>query len=400
MSPMPADDFFLFSGDLSEQENARREEVRSFVETALLPVINEHWENATFPVELLPHLRRLGIAGTTISGYGCPGLTAREAGLVAMELARGDGSVNTFMAVQSGLTMGTIHRLGSEEQRRRWLPRMAALEAIGAFALTEPDHGSDSVALETSATRRGSHYVLTGHKRWIGNASMADVTVVWARDTADGEVKAFVIERAENGDFPDGYRPSVITGKTGKRAVLQADITIDAVEVPASHLLVRSKSFHDAVGVLNTTRTGASWEALGHAAAAYDIAARYARDRHQFGQQIGGYQLVQNLLARMLGEVTAMYALCFRAAELTQRETLTGAMSSMLKLHTASKARWVCQGARDILAGNGLLLERHVARHLSDMEVVHTYEGTEFIQSLLVGREITGISAFGGRRRS
>lgn len=398
MSLTSPGDFFLFESDLSDRESEVRGRVRGFVDDALLPVINEHWERASFPFELLPGLRGIGMAGTTISGYGCPGFTAREYGIAAMELARGDGSINTFMAVQSGLAMGTIHRLGSEAQRQRWLPPMANLDLIGAFAMTEPDHGSDSVALETTATRRGNHYVVNGRKRWIGNGSIANVVVIWARDTADDEVKAFILERGEGEDFPTGYAPTVITGKIGKRAVLQSDIVIADLEIPVENLLAESRSFADAVEVLNTTRAGASWEALGHALATFEIAHAYALERRQFGRQIGGYQLVQNLLATMLSEITAMQSMCFRASDLAERGELSGPMSSLLKLHTANKGRWVCQAARDILAGNGLLIERHVARHLTDMEVVHTYEGTEFIQSLLVGREITGLSAFGARR--
>lgn len=400
ISKMDHSDFFLMSSLLSPRENATRKRVREFVDTRLLPIINEYWERAEFPEELIPDLRELGIAGTNITGYGCPGMSSLELGITAMELSRGDGSINTFLAVQSGLAMGSISRLGSDEQKQRWLPRMAALDLIGAFALTEPNHGSDSVALETTAERRGSHYVLNGQKRWIGNGSMADIVVIWARDTVDGGVKAFVFEREAGQPYPVGYQPTVITGKIGKRAILQADIVIDELEIPAENLLAHSRDFKDAVSVLNATRSSASWEALGHAVAAFEIAQDYAQERSQFGSTIGSYQLVQNLLANMLGEVTAMYTMCVRAAQLAEEGQLTGPMSSLLKLHTAKKGRWVCQSSRDILAGNGLLLEHHVARHMTDMEIVHTYEGTEFIQSLLVGRELTGVSAFSASKKN
>lgn len=387
-------DFFLMNSLLSGREAATQKRVRAFVDSKVLPVINDYWERAEFPEELIPGLRDLGIVGTSITGYGCPGMSPLEVGITAMELSRGDGSVNTFLAVQSGLAMGTINHLGSAEQKQRWLPRMATLDLVGAFALTEPNHGSDSVALETTAERRGSHYVISGQKRWIGNGSMANIVVIWARDIADGEVKAFVLEREPGQPYPLGYQPTVITGKIGKRAILQADIVIDDLEIPVENLLEHSRTFKDAVAVLNATRTSASWEALGHAVAAFEIAQAYAQERSQFGSTIGSYQLVQNLLANMLAEVTAMYTMCVRSAQLAEAGELTGPMSSLLKLHTAKKSRWVCQSSRDILAGNGLLLERHVARHMTDMEIVHTYEGTEFIQSLLVGRELTGISAF------
>lgn len=387
-------DFFRLMDRLSAEERALVSDVRRFVDDRLLPVINEYWERAEFPQELVPDIARLGIVGTMITGHGCPGLSPLAAGLVALEMSRGDGSVNTFLGVQSGLSMGTIDMLGSEEQKQRWLPGMARLEKIGAFALTEPDHGSDSVALETSATRDGDAYVLNGAKRWIGNGHIADVVVLWARDTADGKVKAFIIEKDGNGRYPEGYRAEVITGKIGKRAILQPDITLEDVRVPAENLLAGSTSFRDASAVLARTRSGASWEATGHAMAAYEIAVKYAGERVQFGKPIAAHQIVQQRLAKMLAEITAMQLMCFRLAELQEQGELTGPMASVAKMYTAEKARWVCSEARDILGGNGLLLDNHVARHLTDMEVVYTYEGTDTIQSLLIGREITGISAF------
>ncbi|MGO3147475.1 MAG: acyl-CoA dehydrogenase family protein [Leucobacter sp.] len=397
---VPNADFLLFEQSLTPSERATRDRVRHFVDDRITPTIGDYWDRAEFPSALLPEFAELGIAGTTIQGYGCPGMGIREQGIQALELARGDGSINTFFAVHSGLAMGTINTLASDEQKQRWLPRMARLEMIGAFALTEPEHGSDSVALETHATRVGDTYVLNGRKRWIGNGSIADIVIIWARDTADGEVKAFILEREPGAPYPAGYTPSVITGKIGKRAIWQADIEIQDLEIPAENLLANSTNFKDAVEVLNATRMGASWEALGHGVAAFELAQSYALERRQFGSTIGSFQLVQNLLAKMLSEVSAMYALCFRAGDLAENGDLTGPMSSLLKLHTADKSRWVCRSARDLMGGNGLLLERHVSRHLTDMEVVHTYEGTEFIQSLLVGRELTGVSAFSARHKN
>ncbi|MGG6380354.1 acyl-CoA dehydrogenase family protein [Paenarthrobacter sp. NEAU-H11] len=381
---------------LSEDERIIRKKVRNFVETDLLPVINDYWDRAEFPFALVPKIAALGIVGTTIEGYGCPGMSRLAAGMVAMEMARGDGSINTFIGVQSGLAMGTINTLGSEEQKQRWLPGMARLEKIGAFGLTEPDHGSDSVGLETSARRDGDHYILNGRKRWIGNASFADVVVLWARDEADGKVKAFILEKNGDGSYPAGYRAEVITGKIGKRAILQPDITIENLRIPAENKLVEANSFRDVTRVLTATRGGASWESVGHGIAAYEAAVKYAKERVQFGKPIASYQLVQNKLANMLAELTAMQLICFRLAALADQGKMTGPMASLAKMHTAQKARWICQEARDILGGNGLLLENHVARHMTDMEVVHTYEGTDSIQSLLIGRDITGISAFSG----
>ncbi|MCP8998232.1 acyl-CoA dehydrogenase family protein [Pseudarthrobacter sp. RMG13] len=379
---------------LTAEERELRGRVRNFVDKDLLPVINGYWERAEFPFELIPKLAALGIIGSTIQGFGCPGLSRLAAGMVATEISRGDGSVNTFLGVQSGLAMGTINMLGSQEQKERWLPEMAALGKIGAFALTEPDHGSDSVALETSARRDGDSYIISGRKRWIGNASMADVVIIFARDADDAKVKAFVMERNDDGTYPAGYSTEVITGKIGKRAVLQPDITLDNVRVPARNRLTECHSFKDVTRVLTSTRSGASWESLGHAIAAYEAAVAYSKSRQQFGRPIASFQLVQNKLANMLAELTAMQLICFRLAVLAEDGRMTGPMASLAKMHTAQKARWICSEARDMLGGNGVLLENHVARHMTDMEVVSTYEGTDSIQSLLVGREITGISAF------
>jgi glutaryl-CoA dehydrogenase len=387
-------DLYLLEDRLTDEDRAVRDKVRAFTDAEIIPIINDYWDTAQFPFELVPKLATLGIVGSTIEGYGCPGLSRLAAGLVAAEVARGDGSINTFLGVHSGLAMGSIAMLGSEEQKQRWLPPMARLEAVGAFALTEPDHGSDSVALETSARREGDTWVLNGRKRWIGNASFADVVIVWARDEQDSQVKGFVVEKQDDGSHPDGYETELITGKMGKRAVWQPDVQLRDVRVPAANRLEGANSFKDVNTVLTATRGGAAWECLGHAVAAYEAAVRYAGERHQFGKPIASFQLVQSALAGMLAEITAMQLICFRVAELQAQGRLTGPMASMAKMHNARKARAVCAEARDVLGGNGLLIEYHVARHLTDMEVVHTYEGTDSIQSLILGREITGISAF------
>ena len=277
-SPPPAD-YYLLDETLSEDEREIRDQVRSFADREVLPVISEYWEKAEFPFELLPKLAALGIAGATIQGHGCPGMSHLAAGIVARELARGDGSVSTFFAVHSGLAMGAIDMLGSEEQKAEWLPPMARLELIGAFGLTEPEHGSDSVSLETTSRRDGGEYVLNGFKRWIGNASFADVTVIWARDDA-GDVGAYLVPKGT-----DGFDPStVITGKMGKRAVWQAEITLRDVRVPLSHKLERGKTFDDAARVLAQTRGAAAWECAGHAVACVEAAVAYSAERSQFGQ--------------------------------------------------------------------------------------------------------------------
>jgi glutaryl-CoA dehydrogenase len=246
-------------------------------------------------------------------------------------MARGDGSVNTFVGVQSGLSMGSIGLLGDEEQKQRWLPAMAALDKIGAFALTEPNHGSDSVGLETTVHRDRDRWVLNGAKRWIGNASIADVIVVWARDTQDGRVKAIVVEKNPDGSYPDGYSSELITGRIGKRAVWQPDLTLRDVRVPLENKLAGAESFRDAFRVLTATRGGAAWESLGHAIAAYETALTYAAERIQFGKPIASFQLVQHKLAGMLAEITAMQLHCFRMAQLQEQGRWTGPMASLAK---------------------------------------------------------------------
>ena len=386
-------DYYLLDELLTDEARAVRDRVRAFVEADLLPVINDYWDRADFPWPLVPKIAELGVVGGTIEGYGCPGLSPLAAGMASLEMSRGDGSINTFFGVQSGLAMGSISMLGSEEQKQRWLPAMATLDKIGAFALTEPNHGSDSVALETTVRRDGDELVLNGSKRWIGNASIADVVVVWARDVDDDRVKAVVVEKGDDGAHPEGYTAEVITGKIGKRAVWQPDVTLRDVRVPRDNQLAEAHSFRDATRVLTATRGGAAWESLGHAVASYEIALEYAKTREQFGRPIASFQLVQHTLAGMLAEITGMQLYCLRMAQLQEQGRWTDPMASLAKMHHARKARQICLDARDVLGGNGLLLEHHIARHLTDMEVVHTYEGTDNIQALLVGRDITGISA-------
>jgi len=381
-------DFYLLDELLTVKERSIRDRVRRFCEQEVLPIINDYWERAEFPFQLVPRLAALGIAGGTARGYGCPGHSALAMGLVGMELSRGDGSVSTFFGVHSGLAMGSIAKLGSPEQKSRWLPAMARLEKIGAFALTEPDHGSDSLLLETSAVRDGDHYLLNGSKRWIGNGSIAALVIVWARDEKGG-VGGFVVER----DTP-GYEARVMTGKLAKRAVWQAEITLTDVRVPAANRLARSRTFGDTAKVLTATRLGVAWEALGHAVACYEAALTYAKERVQFGKPLAEFQLVQNRLAWMLAEITAMQLICHRLGVLAAKGRLTSGMASLAKMNNARKARAIAAGAREILGGNGILLDYHVARHQADMEAVFTYEGTESIQSLIIGKEITGEQAF------
>ncbi|MDP8925644.1 MAG: acyl-CoA dehydrogenase family protein [Actinomycetota bacterium] len=382
-------DYYLIEELLADEEREIRDRVRAFADREIIPVINEYWDKAQFPFELIPKIAELNIAGTTIEGYGCPGMSHAAAMLVAIEMARGDGSLNTFFGVHSGLAMGTIDICGSEEQKEKWLPPMARMEKIGAFGLTEAKHGSDSVMLETSVRREGDEYVINGEKRWIGNATFADVTIIWARDEEDGQVKGFLVEKGA-----EGFSTELITGKMGKRAVWQPDIKLEDVRVPVENKLGNANSFKDTAKVLTATRAGVAWEAVGHAIASYEAALTYAKERVQFGEPIASFQIIQNKLANMLAEITSMQLVCYRLAQLQEQGKMTGGMASLAKMNNAKKAKQVCADARDIMGGNGVLLEYHVARHLSDMEIVYTYEGTDTVQSLIVGREITGISAF------
>ncbi len=396
MQPLVADvtrslgtDYYLVEELLTDEEREVRDKVRAFADREVIPIINDYWDKAQFPFELVPKIAELNIAGTTIKGYGCPGISHVAAGLVAVEMARGDGSLNTFFGVHSGLAMSAIEMLGSEEQKEKWLPPMARMEKLGAFGLTEAAHGSDAVRLETTARREGDEYVLDGEKRWIGNASFADVTVIWARDEEDESVKGFLVEKGA-----EGFSTEIITGKMGKRAVWQPDIRLEGVRVPAENKLGNADSFKDTAKVLTATRAMVAWEAIGHAVASYEAAVTYAKERVQFGKPIASFQIIQNKLANMLAEITSMQLLCLRLSQLQEAGKMTGGMASLAKMNNARKAKQVCSDARDIMGGNGVLLEYHVARHLSDMEIVYTYEGTDTIQSLIVGREITGIGAF------
>jgi glutaryl-CoA dehydrogenase len=384
-----ATDYFLVREQFGEEQWERFIRTRRFVDQEVLPAINAYWERAELPWPLMTRLAELELVGEDIEGYGCPAMSALASGLVHMELHRGDGSLGTFLGVQAGLAMKSIAMLGSEEHKQQWLAPMARLEKIGAFALTEPDHGSDSVALETSARRDRDGYVIDGAKRWIGNATIADVAVVWARSNEDGHVKGFLVET----DTP-GYEATTIEGKGAARSVWQADIRLDGVRVPAENRLPEANSFKDAGRVLTATRSTCAWAALGHAVAAYDTALTYTKQRTQFGRPLCSFQIVQDRLVKMLAEVTAMQLYCMQLARLAEAGRLSDTIAGLAKMNNTRKARQVIAEARDLLGGNGILLENHIIRHMTDIEVLHTYEGTETIQTLIVGRDITGVGAF------
>jgi glutaryl-CoA dehydrogenase len=381
-------DFVGIAAEFGEQEREYLSRARAFVNDEVLPVINDYWERADFPYDLVRRMGALGLVSDGIDYPGVPAMSPASAGLVAMELSRGDGSLATFAGVQAGLAMRSIDHFGSEEQKARWLPALARCDAIGAFALTEPEHGSDSLLLETAAVGDGDEYVINGAKRWIGNGTIADVVVVWARGE-DGKVGGYLVEKGT-----PGYEATVITGKASVRAVWQADIVLRDVRIPASTKLPGAHSFKDTGKVLAGTRSQCAFSALGHAVAAYDAALTYASERTQFGKRLVEFQLVQARLVHMLQEIVGMQLYCMRLAQLNARGELDDTVASLAKLNNTSKARQICLEARDLLGGNGILLDNHVMRHLADVEAIHTYEGTETIQTLLIGRDITGVGAF------
>jgi glutaryl-CoA dehydrogenase len=382
-------DFFNLEEKLNDEQRALRDRIRDFNENVVLPNINPYWDKAEFPWEIAMKVKDLGIVGGPMREYGGPGLDVLSMGIVSYEMARGDGGVCTFYGVQSGLAMTSIYGLGSEEQKQRWLPEMVTLDKIGAFGLTEPFVGSNAGSIRTTAKKDGEYYVLNGAKRWIGNASIADVIVIWARDE-DGMFAGFVIE---NPSEVEGLEIKDIQGKIGKRTVLNADIRMTDVRVPAANRLANVKSFRDVTNVLSGGRYGVAWEAAGAASACFEVALNYAKTREQFGKPIAGFQLVQDKLVEMATEVTQMQLLCYRMAELYAEGKLDEGMASMAKYNNARKARQVALLARETLGGNGILIENHIARWLTDAEIIYTYEGTNEVNKLIVGRKLTGINA-------
>ncbi len=383
-------DFYALELLLDEDDRALLHDVRGFMEKEVKPIINQYWTRARFPFEILPGLAELRITGLPYEGFGCPGRSPLLDGMLSMELARTDPSIATFHGVHSGLAMGSIYLGGDEEQKERWLPAMSRLEKIGAFALTEPDVGSGAArGLTTTARRDGDTWVLDGRKKWIGNASFADLCVVWARDVDDGQVKGFVVEKGTV-----GYTTEDLQDKIALRVVQNAQITLDGVRVPEANRLQRAESFRATAEVLRLTRAGVAWMAVGCARGAYEHALAYALEREQFGRPIGGFQLVQDLLVRMLGNVTASAALCARLSQLQAAGLARDEHSSLAKAFCTVCMRETVGWARELLGGNGILLEHHVGRFVADAEAIYSYEGTREMNTLIVGRAITGQSAF------
>ncbi|SDQ26596.1 acyl-CoA dehydrogenase family protein [Leucobacter chromiiresistens] len=385
--PLDPDVAGVFRG-VSREDLAYRDRARSFVQEEVRPVIAGIWDRAEYPLELARRLGELDLLRDGIDVPGFPEQSLLAASLTMMELARGDGSIATIVGVQGGLALRSIALCGSAAQHERWFEPLARGTELGAFALTEPTHGSDSVSLETSAVRDGDEYVISGHKKWIGSGSVGEVSVVWARGD-DGQVQGFLVPQSA-----EGYRATTIEGKVSLRAIWQAHIELDGVRVPASARMPGANSFADTARVLQATRLGVAWSALGHAIAVYESAVHYARQRVQFGRPLAASQIVQARLAEMLSALTSLQTLLMQLTRAEERGELSGPGASLGKYTATRTARDLARNARDLLGGNGILLENRVARHFADIEALHTYEGTETVQALIIGRDITGLSAF------
>ncbi|MGO4957606.1 acyl-CoA dehydrogenase family protein [Luteococcus sp. Sow4_B9] len=386
MLPDTTDFYSLFS-DVQGADLDFWQRARTFGDEAL-PQINEAWEKAEYPVHLVQRMGELGLVADGLDLPGQEQMSPLAAGLVQMETARTDVSMSAFIAIQAGLVLRSIHMFGSQAQKDEWLEPLSRVQKLAGFGLTEPDHGSDSVALETSARRDGDEWIINGQKRWIGNAGVGDVTVIWAR-MDDGNVGAFLVPQ----DTP-GYATEPITGKVSMRIIPQVTITMTDMRVPDSCRLPGASSFKAATKAMFATRSAISWMALGSAINCYELALAHALQREQFGKPLASFQLIQQRLANMLADLTSMALHCRRLADLAASGNLVEQHGSMAKLHNTRAARRIAAEARDMLGGSGILLENHVMRQMVDIEAMHTFEGTESIQSLILGKRITGIGAF------
>ncbi len=389
--PAPNVDFYALTETLSPEELAILKQVRTFGETKVAPIIDKYWVDDAFPFELLPAFKELNIAGVAMNGYGCRGGSLLLFGLIGMELARFDSSMATFFGVHTGLAMGSIYLGGSEEQKKKWLPPMARLEKVGSFGLTEPLVGSGaSGGLTTTAKREGDTWIINGQKKWIGNAPWGDVTIVWARDLADNQVKAFIVE---NKTTP-GFKVEKIQNKISLKVVQNGLITMENCRIPEENRLQLDQSFRDTAHVLKMTRYGVAWIATGCAMGAYEHALKYCQERKQFGKPIASFQLIQDLLAKMLANITASQCLVVRTAQLQAEGKLTDAHAALSKAFATAKCRETVAWAREVLGGNGIAADYKVARYFADAEALYSYEGTYQMQNLIIGKAITGLSAF------
>ncbi|HWP64723.1 MAG TPA: acyl-CoA dehydrogenase [Candidatus Limnocylindria bacterium] len=380
------DDYYGVSELLTEEERMTAASVRAFVEREALPLIEDCHAREEFPRQLIPRMAELGLFGAHLKGYGCPGLSAVAYGLICQELEAGDSGLRSMASVQGSLAMYAIYRWGSEEQKRRWLPEMAAGRAIGCFGLTEPDHGSDPGGMITRARRDGSHWILSGTKRWITNGSISDVAVVWAKD---GEtIRGFLVERG----MP-GFSASDIKGKFSLRASITSELVLEDVRVPDANRFPEVEGLTGPFSCLNQARYGIVWGAIGAARTCYLTALRYAQQRTQFDRPLAGFQLVQQKLVHMCSEITKAQLLAWRLGRLKDAGTVRPQQVSLAKRNNVGQALEIARLARDVLGANGIVNEYPVIRHMMNLETVNTYEGTFDMHTLIVGRDITGCDA-------
>jgi len=389
--PAPNSDFYELYETLSAEELATVKRVRAFMESKVAPIVTKYWVEDAFPFELLPAIKELGIGGLGMHGYGGGGGSLALLGFTLMEIARVDPSIATFVGVHTGLSMGSIYIDGSEEQKQKWLPQMARFEKIGCFGLTEPLVGSGaSGGLTTTAKREGDTWILNGEKRWIGNAPWCDVSVIWARDLADNQVKGFIVE---NKTTP-GFSVEKIQNKVSLKIVQNGHITLQDVRVPESNRLLGGNSFRDTARVLKMTRYAVAWMATGCAMGAYEAALKYSQERLQFGKPIASFQLVQDLLAKMITNITASQCLIARQAQLHAEGKLSDAHAALAKAFATAKCRETVAWAREVFGGNGIVADYKAARFFNDAEALYSYEGTYQMQNLIIGKAVTGLSAF------
>ncbi len=383
-------DFYFAQDALTPRENENIHQLRELLERVVAPIADDYWERAEFPFQIIKPLAEIGAYGPIWEESRQFENSAKFRGWAALESGRVDGSVSTFIGVTSGLAMGSIGVAGSAEQRAEWLPKMATGEVIGAFGLTEPLSGSDAAGgLRTTATRQGDTWTLNGAKRWIGNATFADVVVIWARDTADGQVKGFLVTT-----HTPGFTATKIEKKQSLRIVQNADITLVDVKVPEERRLQKANSFRDTAQVLLLTRADVAWQAIGNSIGAYEAAVAYVKEREQFGKPLSSFQLVQDLLSRCLANISSSIALCMQTSDLLDQGRQTDAHASMAKSFATSKMRETVAWCREVMGGNGIVLDYGVARRFADAEAIYSFEGTREMNSLIVGRAITGKSAF------
>ena len=385
-------DYYDLDSLLSDDERMVRDTARRFVDEEYLPIVRDAFRRGVFPMQIVPRVASLGFLGSNLpEKYGCAGLNNVAYGLITEELERGDSGLRSFVSVQSSLVMYPIYTFGSEEQKTRWLPKLASGQAIGCFGLTEPDYGSNPGGMKTRAVRERGGWRITGTKRWITNGTIADVAIVWAKTEGDDpkSIRGFLVERGT-----EGFSAPEMEGKFSLRASVTSELILEDCLVPDTNLLPKTGGLKSPLMCLTQARYGISWGAVGAAIACYECALDYARSRKVFSRPIGGYQLVQQKLVTMVTEITKAQLLCLRLGRLKDEGKMRPEQVSLAKMNNVSQALAIARLARDILGANGIADEYPVIRHMLNLETVNTYEGTEDVHRLTIGRDVTGLNAF------